>query len=597
MERPATPPPRQSTSAAFQLTPEQMKQVELNRLKAKANQRQREEEVSASNVPNTNNKRPLAVTPATSNSPTAPGPSKSKPLQRDSRLGKYFDYDLSKMVNSKGGFLIEDGKEVDEDTLRKEKERERQRIQKNMEPPVYLDPALNPKCRECQSISIDHDYKKVFGCLVCKTCQHAMPEKYSLLTKTECKQDYLLTDPELRDEELLPHMLKANPHASTFANMMLYVRYQVEEFAWKKWGSPEAMDADYERRTAEKSKKKNQEVEQVWQRRKDEEHKHVFGPVCHECGFTVDFEDETLPEEWHEQISTALEVERLDVDLYRSKTLWLPARGRGVFGGQVISQALVAATNSVDPAFGLHCYFLLSASPAVPIVYSVERLRDGRSYLTRAVRARQHGQIVFMMMCSFQKEEPWQPTQQWRMPLVPPPNECQLEEERVAELLKADDVHPRIREIYHQAIQERMRSPIAIKIAAQETGGSLRFMYWMQARDIPAYEGPFQKCILSYISDLFLLSAASRTLGLERFGKGPNATGMMIQSTIDHSICFYDDTFNCGDWLLYAMTSPRAASGRSIVYGQLYTQSGTLIAVTTQEGVVRADRRAPEAKL
>jgi acyl-CoA thioesterase II len=92
----------------------------------------------------------------------------------------------------------------------------------------------------------------------------------------------------------------------------------------------------------------------------------------------------------------------------------------------------------------------------VPIVYSVERLRDGRSYLTRAVRARQHGQIVFMMMCSFQKEEPWQPTQQWRMPLVPPPNECQLEEERVAELLKADNVHPRIREIYHQAIQVRI---------------------------------------------------------------------------------------------------------------------------------------------
>jgi len=313
MDRLVTPPPRQSTSA-LQLTPEQVKQVEINRLKAKANQRQREEELSASTVPNSNNKRPLSVIPATSNSPTAPGPSKSKPLNRDSRLGKYFDYDLSKMVNSKGGFLIEDGKEVDEDMLRKEKERERQRMQKNMEPAVYLDPALNPKCRECQSISIDHNYRKTFGCLVCKTCQNEKPEKYSLLTKTECKQDYLLTDPELRDEELLPHMLKANPHKSTFANMMLYVRYQVEEFAWKKWGSPEALDAEYERRTADKSKKKNRKFEEglrdlrrrtkesVWQRKKDEEHKHVFGPVsasrgdagqqvCHECGFTVDFEE------------------------------------------------------------------------------------------------------------------------------------------------------------------------------------------------------------------------------------------------------------------------------------------------------------------
>ncbi|KAJ7655137.1 hypothetical protein DFH06DRAFT_1201691 [Mycena polygramma] len=288
MDRPVTPPPRQSTSA-LQLTPEQVKQVEINRLRAKANQRQREEEAFASSVPNVNNKRPLGVVPAISNSPTAPGPSKSKPLDRDYRLGKYFDYDLSKMVNSKGGFLIEDGQEVDEEMLRKEKERERQRIQKNMEPPVFLDPALNPKCRECQSMS-------TFGCLVCKTCQNEHPEKYSLLTKTECKQDYLLTGPRRT------------------SNMMLYVRYQVEEFAWKKWGSPEALDTEYEKRTAEKGKKKNKKFEEglrdlrrrtkesVWQRKKDEEHTHVFGPVqarrgeagqqvCHECGFTVDFEE------------------------------------------------------------------------------------------------------------------------------------------------------------------------------------------------------------------------------------------------------------------------------------------------------------------
>jgi DNA-repair protein complementing XP-A cells len=119
---------------------------------------------------------------------------------------------------------------------------------------------------------------------------------------------------ELRDQELLPHLLKANPHKSTFANMMLFLRCQVEGFAWKKWGSPEALDAEYERRTAEKSKKKNKKFEQalkdlrkrtregVWQRRKDEEHKHVYGAVemgddgsgkqvCHECGFTIDVEE------------------------------------------------------------------------------------------------------------------------------------------------------------------------------------------------------------------------------------------------------------------------------------------------------------------
>ncbi len=118
---------------------------------------------------------------------------------------------------------------------------------------------------------------------------------------------------ELRDQELMPHLLKANPHKSTFANMMLFLRYQVEDFAWKKWGSPEALDVEWERRVAEKKKKKNKKFEKslqelrkrtretVWQRRKDQEHKHVFGEVekdpdgmgkqvCHECGFTINVE-------------------------------------------------------------------------------------------------------------------------------------------------------------------------------------------------------------------------------------------------------------------------------------------------------------------
>jgi len=207
---------------------------------------------------------------------------------------------------------LEDGQEIDDTVQRKEKERERQRAVQNLEPPIYLDPSLNPKCNECQSMDIDQTYRKVFGCLVCKKCQNTKPEKYSLLTKTECKEDYLLTDAELRDQELMPHLLKANPHKSTFANMMLFLRCQVEEFAWKKWGSPEALDAEYERRAVEKKKKKNRKFEQglrdlrkrtkesVWQRRRDEEHKHVFGQpqvtggigqqVCHSCGFTIDVE-------------------------------------------------------------------------------------------------------------------------------------------------------------------------------------------------------------------------------------------------------------------------------------------------------------------
>jgi len=194
-----------------------------------------------------------------------------------------------------------------------------------------LDPARNPKCHECQTIDIDQTFRKIFGCLVCKRCQNDKPEKYSLLTKTECKEDYLLTDresfeviynyfltaflpAELRDHEVMPHLLKANPHKSSYANMMLFLRYQVEEFAWKKWGSPEALDAEYKKRMAEKKKIKNKKFEQglkdlrrrtkegVWQKRKDAEHRHAYGPsvrgpdgmsqqICHECGFTYEFEE------------------------------------------------------------------------------------------------------------------------------------------------------------------------------------------------------------------------------------------------------------------------------------------------------------------
>jgi DNA-repair protein complementing XP-A cells len=123
---PRTPPPRERDVASLQLTPEQIKQFEIHRLKAKALQREREEASSSSLALNGNNKRPLGVTSAANASPTGPAKKDGK-LQRDSRLGTYFEYDLSKMVNSKGGFLVEDGKEVDEAFIRKEKQRELER--------------------------------------------------------------------------------------------------------------------------------------------------------------------------------------------------------------------------------------------------------------------------------------------------------------------------------------------------------------------------------------------------------------------------------------------------------------------------------------
>ncbi|EIN13614.1 hypothetical protein PUNSTDRAFT_109805 [Punctularia strigosozonata HHB-11173 SS5] len=583
--RPATP--RSQAHSRLDLTPEQVKQIELNRLRAKQRQREQEESSSSSTRTNLNHKRPLDVVPANSTSPTAPGASKSRPLKRDSRLGKYFDYDLSKMANSKGGFLIEDDKEVDEDMRAKEKQRERERAMQNLDPPIFLERSKNPACQECGSIDIDQTYRKVLRCLVCNKCKNDKPEKYSLLTKTECKEDYLLTDAELRDEDVMPHILKANPHKSTYANMMLFLRCQVEDFAWKKWGSPEALDAEWERRTAEKKKKKNKKFEEslkdlrrrtregVWQKRRDEEHKHVFSGVeRREAGRSVQMaEPHNLSDQ--RDIASSLHVEQLDTSLFRSTSLWTPYRARGVFGGQVISQATVAATQCVSAEYALHCYFLLSASTTVPILYYVERLREGRSYVTRSVKAVQNGKVIFMLLCSFQRPEPWQPSHQWPMPPnVPSPVACELEEDRM----------------WSKVTQERERSPVAIKLADVRTqgDGTKIYMYWMRAKNIPTHEAPFQKCILGYISDFHFIGVASSTLGLKRFSKGPDAVSMMVRITLDH--------FDCGEWLLYVIASPRTGSGRGVSFGRMYTQGGKLIAVMSQEGVVRADVRKPDGK-
>jgi len=182
--------------------------------------------------------------------------------------------DFSKMKDSKGGFMVEEdgGKTEESEAILKRRELLEQYKKPFFDPGILyyyvhlllapsLDPAENPRCFECGSMDLDFLFLKTFSARVCFKCRDAHPEKYCLLTKTECKEDYLLTDPELRDEEELPHLLKPNPHKSTFANMMLYVRYQVEEFAWRKWGGSEGLDREWERREKMKKEKKDKKFE------------------------------------------------------------------------------------------------------------------------------------------------------------------------------------------------------------------------------------------------------------------------------------------------------------------------------------------------
>ncbi|KAN0133653.1 Thioesterase-like superfamily domain containing protein [Lactarius tabidus] len=299
-------------------------------------------------------------------------------------------------------------------------------------------------------------------------------------------------------------------------------------------------------------------------------------------------------------ISSALDVEQLDVNIFRSRSLYLPYRARGVFGGQVISQGLVAATKSVKPDFALHslhCYFLMAVIPDVPVLYHVDRIREGRSYATRLVRAVQNGKDVHTMMCSFQLPEPWQPSRSWPMPQVAPPENCPDEVAIIRRM--ATEQHERTEEAkvwllgYAQAREE---SPVAVKHAGErvEPDGRRTFLYWMKAKTKQKYPASLQKCIMTYISDLHFISPAITSMGLKRShdSKGPKALGM--GSSLDHSIMFYDHDFDATDWFLYTTTSQVSAHGRGCVTGLLYGRDGKLLAVANQEGVVRANVRAPK---
>ncbi|KAG4304252.1 hypothetical protein PORY_002433, partial [Pneumocystis oryctolagi] len=170
-------------------------------------------------------------------------------------LQDYIEYDLSKIKDYKGGYI------VDKDSSNKVQNSKLNKVieQNTAFDPllaISLDPSDNIKCKECGGVELDFQFLKIFNTRVCYKCKKKFPDKYSLLTKTECKNDYLLTDSELHDKDILPCMEKPNPQKPGWGVMMLFLRCQVEEFAWKKWGGPENLDMEWERRVKERKVRK-----------------------------------------------------------------------------------------------------------------------------------------------------------------------------------------------------------------------------------------------------------------------------------------------------------------------------------------------------
>ncbi|KAL1890225.1 DNA repair protein rad14 [Sporothrix stenoceras] len=234
---------------------------------------------SASTTPNKRPHASVSVTDLPANHRNA-GSDQNVEIRPAKNFAKFVDYNFSAMTDTKGGFLstdddpfnkaFSDGRKDGQETRpahmtvaeweRMQTIRNLKRLKQGPYEPglsVLADATQQKRCAECNSLEIDFVWQEVFGICVCNACKDKLPEKYSLLTKTECKEDYLLTDPELKDAELLPHLSKPNPHKSHWHDMMLFLRCQVEEYAIKtKWGSADALDAEFERREADKKRRK-----------------------------------------------------------------------------------------------------------------------------------------------------------------------------------------------------------------------------------------------------------------------------------------------------------------------------------------------------
>jgi acyl-CoA thioesterase-2 len=250
-----------------------------------------------------------------------------------------------------------------------------------------------------------------------------------------------------------------------------------------------------------------------------------------------------------------------------------------VYGGQVLGQALVAAVRTVPPervAHSLHAYFLLGGDPSRPIVYSVERVRDGGSFTTRRVTAIQHGRPMFVMSVSFHKAEAGL-DHQGEMPKVPPPEALPREQDLKAKLL----AHlPENMKSYWERERPIELRPVDIsRYFAREPRRPEQHV-WMRATGPLPDDFPLHQCVLAYASDFSLLDTALIAHGKLMFDKE-------IQlASLDHALWFHRP-FRADDWLLYAQDSPSSHGSRGFCRGSIFTRSGQLVASVAQEGLMR----------
>lgn len=278
-----------------------------------------------------------------------------------------------------------------------------------------------------------------------------------------------------------------------------------------------------------------------------------------------------------------LDLEPLEHNIYRGQNRDIGTKR--IYGGQVLAQALVAAQRTVDadrPIHSMHGYFILAGDLSVPVVYFVDRLRDGGSFTTRRVTAIQHGQAIFNLSASFHRHEDGL-AHQLEMPDVPPPEEVRPELEVIRE--RARSMPDKVRSVVTQDRPLDVR-PVDDDDPFEPKVMPARRAMWVRTTG-PLGDDPLHhQAVLAYASDYGLIVTALRPHA--RSVRDPE----MMVASLDHSIWFHRP-FRIDEWLLYVVDAPVSSGGRGFARGTYFTRDGELVASTAQEGLmrVRTDRR------
>ena len=267
------------------------------------------------------------------------------------------------------------------------------------------------------------------------------------------------------------------------------------------------------------------------------------------------------------RIARVLNVEQIDQDIFRGPVI--ESMLQRTFGGQVAAQTLVAATKTVGPEFrvhSLHGYFVGPGRPDQPTVFLVDRIRDGRSFVSRSVKAVQNGHTIFVMQASFHIRDDSGPEHSDVMREVPAPEDITVDTSSIGEVGRRLLQEWSEWDIRHVPADQYQPNPYA---ASQQ-------VVWLRCKAELPDDETFHICSLTYMSDMTLLSSS----------KVPHPDTPVQEASLDHALWFLRP-FRADEWLLYTQASPSAQGGRALGMGHVFREDGVLVATVAQEGMLR----------